>query len=97
MAIVQASLVEEILNRQEKAVLRGIYRASQLAEALNALDKVNLVVTSFGVADAKLPASCNQQYTELRTFLANAIHVALSTTKVPSIKPVVKETPSPTI
>jgi len=41
MAILQSTLSEEILSRQERAVVRGIYHAAQMNEALVAVIKIN--------------------------------------------------------
>lgn len=88
MAIVQSSLAEEILSRQERAVLRGIYRASQLAEAIMSLDKVGSVLSDSSAVGPKsgLPfASDNTNITELRSYLQQAIKQALVATKVPAL------------
>jgi len=99
MAIVQASLAEEILSRQERAVIRGIYRASQLAEALNALNKTvsslpssgsQIANTNGGLTDTKT----KEQVVKLTAYLACAIESALINTNVPASVSVKKDKPS---
>lgn len=98
MAIVQSSLAEEILSRQERAVIRGIYRASQLAEALNALDKATQFTTkSCGAAESGDPSvnsHCDTNVANIRAYLVLAIENALVTTNVPGTVSVKKGNPS---
>lgn len=90
MAIVQASLADEILSRQERAVLRGIYRASQLAEALVSLNKTcSVLAAAHDGADPKLGDHHSDQYsdtstTKLGDYLSKAIIAALAATKTPT-------------
>jgi len=83
MAIVQSSLAEEILSRQERAVLRGIYRASQLSDALITLEKV---VTSSLPSTEPIGASKDRtdHVEALRVYLRQGIVAALVNTKVPA-------------
>lgn len=91
MAIVQASLTEEILSRQERAVLRGIYRAAQLAEGIQALDKVCLVLDGPSISqapskgDSKIDVTKDPRTNVLRSFLSDACVAALAATKVPTL------------
>jgi len=86
MAIIQSSLVEEILTRQEKAVIRGIYRASQLNEALTQLDKiVDLYSRDELVKNEILSDENKTHYLNLKAYLLNSIATALVSTKVPAI------------
>lgn len=78
MAIVQSSLAEEILSRQERAVIRGIYRASQLAEALVALKKVRELSASSRMAKPV------QSVDPIEEYLTQAVVDALENTKVPA-------------
>jgi hypothetical protein len=94
MAIIQSSLTEEILSRQEKAVIRGIYRAQQLSETKIALEKCKMSVVAFGAADAEIPAKYAEHYAKLLAYLESAILSALVSTKVPAVSLVVKESPS---
>lgn len=99
MAIVQSSLTEEILSRQEKAVIRGIYRAQQLSEARTALQKTLYTAVQDNGNSAKAlshNAETTAKIAELYTFLNSAIVSALVNTKVPAKSLVVKETPSTT-
>jgi hypothetical protein len=86
MAIVQSSMAEEILSRQERAVIRGIYRASQLAEARNTLQKIidghNHIPCSPLAQHGPLIKSPHM--IDLIAYLDNAIFGALESTKVPS-------------
>jgi len=59
MAIVQASLVDEILTRQERNVIRGIYRASQLNEARMLLTKIKTELVSTELNKASAPIQPN--------------------------------------
>jgi hypothetical protein len=40
MAILQSTLSDDIISRQERSVLRGVNRAAQLNEGILAIDKV---------------------------------------------------------
>lgn len=84
MAITQAMVAEEVLSRQERAVIRGIYRASSLAEALKALESSYLAIQSSGVGNAGNTSVNEQSYKELKSFLVIAMHNALVSTKVPA-------------
>lgn len=97
MAIVQSSLTEEILSRQEKAVIRGIYRAQQLSEARTALQKTLYSVAQDDGNSAKALShntDATTKVAELYAYLNSAIVSALVNTKVPAKSLVVKETPS---
>jgi hypothetical protein len=94
MAIIQSSLAEEILSRQERAVIRGIYRASQLADALVALDKATSVpkgTLGCGNQSADSHKPEDAKVTEIRAYLAQAIEGALKSINVPSINSSVKK------
>jgi hypothetical protein len=84
MAIVQASLAEDILSRQERAVIRGIYRASQLHEALVTLDKVTQALQPNGSPYGENPVGNADNAKLLREYLVDGIKMALINTKVPS-------------
>lgn len=99
MAIVQASLAEEILTRQERAVLRGIYRASQLTEALVMLQKIDMNIDpshagSIPVTREVTVRPEKDHVDQLKTYLANCIVAALLNTKVPTASSNVKGIPS---
>lgn len=96
MAITQALLAEEILSRQERAVVRGIHRASCLAEALNALEKTYAASQSCGTGKSGESSVNDKQYLLLKAYLAMAIQNALVSTKAPASVNVVKVIPSPT-
>jgi len=97
MAIVQASMAEEILNRSERAVIRGIYRASQLAEAKASLQKTVLALESFGTAsnNAGQPTLFKEHVKSIEEYLSNAISVALVSTKVPASRKPESDNPNP--
>jgi hypothetical protein len=96
MAITQAVLAEEILSRQERAVVRGIHRASCLADALNALDKTYVAYQSCGTGKSGDSSEIDKQHMLLKAYLAKAIQNALVSTKAPASAHVVKDIPSPT-
>jgi hypothetical protein len=86
MAIVQASLAEEILTRQERAVIRGIYRASQLAEARKSLDQV-IITDERYVSNNPIGSTVHKPSMhdlEIREYLDNAIVAALASIKIPA-------------
>lgn len=92
MAITQDSLTEEILSRQERAIVRGIYRASRIAEAITALDKVIVTAQSCGTGKTgDSSASDSVHISNIRLYLATQMLSALINTKVPASVPVVKE------
>lgn len=92
MAITQDSLTEEILSRQERAVVRGIYRASRLAEALVTLDKIVPTIQSCGAAKSGNSSAMNDEHIiSLRDYIAQQVRNALVNTKVPASVNVVKE------
>jgi hypothetical protein len=86
MAIVQASLCEDILTRQERAVIRGIYRASQLAEARKQLEFALMASRSSStgpkVGLGTLEPNVHEQ--ELLAYFAQAISGALASIKIPA-------------
>lgn len=86
MAIVQASMAEEILNRSERAVLRGIFRASQLAEAKASLEKTIASFNSQNASSNAVSEALNVHVQSLKTYLETAITVALVSTKVPATR-----------
>lgn len=91
MAITLSSLAEETLNRQERAIVRGIYRASQLNEAVMQLDKItNLYSTDELVKNEMLSVEKKAHYLKLKQYLLNSISQALISTKVPAIAPAKK-------
>jgi len=84
MAIVQASLAEEILSRQERSVVRGIYRASQLHQALVELMKIEEGIKVTGIATPGKPQiDSKSQILLLKNYLVECISVALVSTKTP--------------
>lgn len=84
MAIVQSSLAEEILTRSERAVIRGIYRASQLAEAKNTLDKVESVL--FTSSDDIVSSRSDKAHiSKIKCYLESAIAKALMSVKTPAL------------
>jgi len=84
MAIVQSSLNEEILNRQERAIIRGIYRAAQLHEGLVQLQKIqdhiDSISRTFGTENARRFDHVNS----IKQYLAGHILEALNSTKLPA-------------
>jgi type II secretory pathway predicted ATPase ExeA len=82
MAILQGTLSEELISRSEKAVLKGIFRASQLNEGLIALQKVNLSIDPKRRIDAALREVVD---TQLEVYLRHRIEVALESIKIPAI------------
>jgi hypothetical protein len=93
MAIIQSSMNEEILSRSEKAVIRGIYRASQLAEAKVSLEKTMLAFMNDQNRSA-VETSINDHVKLLNAYFNHAISVALLSTKVPSFSQAEKVIPS---
>lgn len=84
MALVQASLAEEILTRHERAVIRGIYRASQLSEGLLQLDKtVAMIKPEYNSQTGKV-SEFTQTAQEIRLYLADQIVSALTSIKIPA-------------
>lgn len=97
MAITQALLAEEVLSRQERAVVRGVYRASCLADTLASLEKSFSAVQSCGSANKSGDSSATeQQYKVLKAYLVAATMNALVSTKAPASAKVVKDILSPT-
>jgi len=93
MAIVQASLAEDILSKQERAVLRGIYRASQLTEAIIAIQKVDATLVAMSDRDpikGTTSDSTRVAINQLKSFLARSVESALVSTKVPASSAVEK-------
>jgi hypothetical protein len=88
MAIVQASLQEDILPRSERAVIRGIYHASQLSEALIALSKIEDSLNNKCNEAVKLRTHINfkESIDQMKHYLAVQIANALVSTKVPATK-----------
>jgi len=83
MAIVQASLVEDLMSRHEKAVLRGVYRASQLNEGLVQLQRIKDHLQrpeSRGGTNVLDDDSLKR----LEEYLTSAIRSALVSTKTPA-------------
>jgi len=78
-------LSEEILSRQERAVLRGIYHAAQINEALVAVIKINesLLKTSMDNMSKCLP-EYKTQYVLMTNYLSSKIQAVLTSTKVPA-------------
>jgi hypothetical protein len=92
MSIVKDSLAEEILSRQERAVIRGIYRAAQLREALVELRKTVQVILPEAAESApngkdRSASVVNTKYKDLEVYLAESIDTALVSTKVPAHNP----------
>lgn len=99
MAIVQSSLQEETLTRSERAVIRGIYRASQLAEAMTALSKAVEIITVPNdslshLGDPTSITDTDKHILKMKAYLAEAITGALVNTKIPSSSPKSKSQPS---
>jgi len=84
MAIVQASIAEEVLSRQERAVIRGVYRAAQLYEALIALQKVSAVLRELVPANSAVKPESLKVAEPIALYLAKQIVTALESTKVPA-------------
>lgn len=85
MALTQASMVEEILPRHERAIVRSIYRASVLADAQKTLNQSILIMKAGLEGEKKLltPAVMNQ-YERMSEFLRISYTNALTTTKIPT-------------
>jgi len=86
MALLQSSIIEDILTRQERAVIRGIYRASQLAEAAVTLRKT---YDTYKGSTVELPAGSSRvpnidNVKLLESYLSSAINVALASIKIPA-------------
>jgi hypothetical protein len=86
MAVTLSTLAEEILSKQERAVIRGIYRAAQLNEALVLLQKAKLSFndhtnSSERTTDKDLMKS---HVALLEQYLTDSIRIALVATKVPA-------------
>lgn len=80
MAITQATLAEEVLSSAERAVARGINRAAQLAEVLNALNRANDAVS----AVRRLSANTDEHHRRLQAYLTKRIEAVLGSTKTPA-------------
>jgi hypothetical protein len=82
MSIAQAALTDEVLSRQERAVVRGVYRASQLNEALVALQKT---VQNISDSNPKMGiTSLSTKSSELMGYLVLQITRSLENIKVPA-------------
>jgi hypothetical protein len=86
MAIVQASIQEEVLPRSERAVIRGIYHASQLSEALVTLCKVEASIEEQRAATVRsaTPAIPKETISLMKDYLVRQIASALVSTKLPA-------------
>jgi len=86
MAILQSNLSEEILSRQERAVIRGIYHAAQINEALVAVIKINesLLKTSVDKQCPQCLPEYKTQYLLMTNYLSSKIQAVLTSTKVPA-------------
>jgi hypothetical protein len=86
MALLQSSLAEDnILSRQERAVIRGIHRASQLSEAIVMLQKSRIVLlTEEKIPLGKLTQEVNNNVELMIAYLKRQASTALVNTKVPA-------------
>jgi len=87
MAILQSSLSEEILSRQERAVLRGIYHAAQINEALVAVTRINesLLKMCTDNANVRWHDEYKTHYFLMTYYLSSKIQAVLTSTKVPAL------------
>jgi len=89
MAIVQASIQEEVLPRSERAVIRGIYHASQLSEALVTLSRIEECLGSINSASrlgTKNTIETHDTISSMKAYLSSQIANALVSTKLPATK-----------
>jgi hypothetical protein len=88
MAILQSTLADDVISRQERSVLRGINRAVQLNEGVLALDKVgNTFSAANGVevpegTDNRFPVT-KENLAVIREYLLTQIASALVNTRIP--------------
>jgi hypothetical protein len=84
MAITLSSLTEEMLSKQERAVVRNIYRVGQLSEALASLEKslATLNLAHHGSLDPEVKRR-EQCVANLIGYLKSAMLNTLVNTKVP--------------
>jgi hypothetical protein len=91
MAILQSSLSEEVLSRQERAVIRGIHHASQINEALIQLRKTVISVeTVTQVGKNRTASALAEHISNMDQYLVRKLSDAILNTKVPA-SPVVRE------
>lgn len=84
MALTQASMVEEILPRQERAIVRSVYRASIIADAQKVLNQsVQFMITGIEGEKRPLTPDTMNQIARLSDFLRTSYINALITTKIP--------------
>lgn len=83
MAILQSTLAEEILSRQQRAIVRSIVKASQLNEALVILNKVT-EVNYAGQRAAGLKVIHSDNVIDIQNYLISSINEVLTNTKVPA-------------
>lgn len=88
MAITKTILDEEVVSKQERNVLRSIYRANALLEGIISLNKISDTLSDIKASSTEMSGTpLNQQEViDLQvTYLRTAIAKVLSSTKVPTI------------
>lgn len=94
MAITLGSIQEEILTRQQRAIVKSVYRASQMLDAVSQLDKMILNLTT-GEQPLGPATEASQHIFAMRRYLQSEIQIALQNTKLPiSLKTVKSDTPT---
>jgi DnaJ-domain-containing protein 1 len=74
------------LSRSERAVIRGVYRASQLSEAWLSLSKIetSLVADGFTSLSRQVTEAQKESIKRIKDYLAKSALDALVSTKVPA-------------